>query len=119
MSEVREKQLVALQLCYDVEENTLSVGLVVGVDVYIEPLPPSAHVLTCIAQRVDHLFPRDDPRKTDLSDRSLGGFAVCDPGGILALHSYECLKVVVKGLMEGRGSESEELRKVVSRKKKK
>lgn len=119
MSEVRDKQLVAMQLCHDVEENTLSVGLVVGVDVYIEPLPPSAHVLTCIAQRVDHLFLRDDPRKTDLRDRSLGGFAVCDPGGILKLPRYECLKVVVKGLMEGRGSESEELRKVVGRKKKK
>ena len=101
MSKVRNKQLIALRLCHDVEEDALSVGLVVAADVYVQPFAASAHVLTCVRQRIEHPFPCDDPGEADLG-KAGRGYAICDPGGLFQLAGYEQLNVIVEGLMEGR-----------------
>ena len=61
MTEVSNEQVVGLELRHNVEADTLGIRLIVGADIDIEPFSPVAHVLTVMAQRVNHLFARDYP----------------------------------------------------------
>jgi hypothetical protein len=107
MPEVGDQEFVALQLCHDVEEDTLRVSLIVRVDVQVEAVTPCTHVLTCVTQRVDNLFPGDGPGDADLGDTGLRGLTICDPGGLLRLSDDQFLEVVIEGLVEWRGAVSE------------
>jgi hypothetical protein len=103
MPQVGDQEFVALQLCHDVEENTLRVSLIVRVDVQVEAVTPCTHVLTCVTQRVDNLFPSD----ADLGNTGLRGLTICDPGGLLRLSDDQFLEGVIEGLVEWRGAISE------------
>ena len=114
MTEVSEEEIVGLEFRHNVEENTFGVRLVVAVDIDIEPLTPVAHVLTVVAQRVDHLFPRDEPNEPDLGEGGFAAVTVCDPGGLLNDPGCEGLEVVIEFFMERRWAELKELCEVVS-----
>jgi len=113
MAIVSDEQIVGLELRHNVEEDTLGVRLVVAVHVNVEPLAPVAHVLTIVAQRIDHLFPGDELNKADLGEGGFAAVAVCDPGGLLDETGNEALKALVKLFVERRWSEMEEFCEVV------
>lgn len=98
MSEVHA--FVALQLCIDVEESTLSVGLFARDDVQIESSAPADHIITCVTTRED-LF--GDQGGTDPPRQ---GYLVCDPGGVIRLH--EGLEFLIEGLMD-RGASARDI----------
>lgn len=102
MSVVGDQEFIALQLSHNAEENSLRVSLVVRVDIKLEAAAPAAHVLTCVTQRVDHLFPGNDP--SDLGYTGFRGFTVCDPGGLLPLVGGEGLEIIIEGQTESCGS---------------
>ena len=113
MPVVSNEQVVGLELRHNVEEDTLGIRLIVGVDVHIEPFTPEANVLRVMTQRVDHLFSDDNPGKADLGNRGLRGFAICDPGGLLQSTDHESFKVLVELFVKRRWSEMEKFCEVV------
>jgi hypothetical protein len=90
MTEICDEKLVSLQLCYDVEKDTLRVSFVVGADIEVKPIATGAHVLTIVSHRIDDLFP---------SDRACT-LAVCDPGGLLGTSGHEVLHELVERLVK-------------------
>src|SRR5262245_5551442 len=113
MTKVLDQEIVGLELRYDVEQDTLDVRLIVGVNINVEPLIPVAHVVTVMAQRVDNLFSRDEHEEADLGDRVFDGFAICDPGGLLNDTSHEVLKVFVELFVRRRWPELAKLCEIV------
>lgn len=89
---------VALQLCVDIEESTLSIGLFARHDVQIEAAAPTDHIVTCITTPVGDLFGSDSID----ADQPRRGYVVCDPGGALLL--CEGLELLIEGLMDGAAS---------------
>ena len=109
MTEIRDEKIVGLELRHNAEEDTLGVRLVVAVNVTVEPLAPAAHVLTVVAQRVDHLFLGDEPGEAHIGQRGFAAVTVCDPGGLLDETGSEVLRDFIQLFMEWRWPELEEL----------
>jgi hypothetical protein len=109
MSEICNEQVIALQLRHYVEQDAFGIRFVVGVDADAEPLPPVAHVLTAVTQRVDYLFAHKYPDQPDFGDRGVRTFTICDPGGLFRRSTYPGFKVFLEQLMEGSRTEARAL----------
>ena len=107
MTEICDEKLVSLQLCHDVEKDTLRVSFVIGLGLEVEPIAPGAHVLTVVSQRTDDLFPSDQANETHSDELSLCTLAVCDPGGLLGTPGYEVVEVLIHELVERSWVESD------------
>jgi hypothetical protein len=107
MAKISYERIVGLEFRHSVEEDTLSVRFAVGVTVDVEAVTPVAHVLTVVPQRIDHLFPCDDPNDSDLRDRGFGALTIRDPGCLLDAPGHEVLEVFIEKLVKWSRAEAE------------
>jgi hypothetical protein len=97
--QIRYEKVVALQLCYDIDEDAFGVRLSVGANVEEESRRPRINVLTVVATRADNLL--------ESQNQNSCTYIVCDPGGILRGPHHEAIERLTNSLMGGSLAEAE------------
>jgi hypothetical protein len=99
-----DRRHVSIQLCHDIEKDTLGVSFAVGVNTSATPSSEATHVLTVVSREGEGPCAGDEPAQLDCSNPFT--LAICDPGGLLAgpdqeLFEFLIAQLVKSGEMEG------------------
>ena len=105
-----DRRHVSLQLCHDIEKDTLGVSFAVGAT----PSSEATHVLTVVSREGEGGPCGDEePAQIDCASANPFTLAICDPGGLLAGPDQELFEFLIAQLvksceMEGADAIAEE-----------
>ena len=109
-----DRRHVSLQLCHDIEKDTLGVSFAVGVNMSATPSSEATHVLTVVSREGEGGPCGDEePAQIDCASANPFTLAICDPGGLLACPDQELFEFLIAQLvksceMEGADAIAEE-----------
>jgi hypothetical protein len=95
-----DRKRVSLQLCHDIEKDTLGVSFVVGVNAGETPSSEATHVLTVVSREVEGPCARDEPAPIGCASANPFTLAICDPGGLLAGPDQELFEFLIAQLVK-------------------
>jgi hypothetical protein len=99
-----DRKRVSLQLCHNIEKDTLRVSFAVGVNVGETPSSEATHALTVVSREVEGPCAADAP--APIGCASANPFthpftlAICDPGGLLAGPDQELFEFLIAQLVK-------------------
>ena len=108
-----DRKHVSIQLCHDIEKDTLGVSFAVGVNMSATPSSEATHVLTVVSREGEGACAGDAPAQLDCASSNTLTLAICDPGGLLAgpdqgLFEFLIAQLVKSCEMEGAEAIAEE-----------